>query len=209
MAFLSFHNQLHRIELTAKRQWIIAGVFLLLAVFTAWRTEYLKTSSALRLHMDDIAFGNHEDGNGHPADTAVILLTEVADVNEPSVADHWQLQLRSPSGVNVTMSPSEIHQNQPFVYVRKGSQHPVFYDPHDALYLKTATTPIPQGGKEVGILVFDLPKNVSRNSVEMKGTLLLLSCQDVLGNVVATHFVWKGGPPQSGPFYEPGIEEPH
>jgi hypothetical protein len=83
----------------------------------------------------------------------------------------------------------------------------VQYNPHDALYLKTAATPIQPGSKQTGFLKF-LLSNISTDEIS-EGTIFHLSCKDVYGREVFTEYVFKRGNGSEGfPFYSPGTEEP-
>ena len=83
------------------------------------------------------------------------------------------------------------------------------YDPKDALYNKTSSAPLPTGGKESGMLVFDLAGE-SQPDAEITGTVYRLICTDIFGNSIHEDHSIQGNHiknPEQFP-YLPGTTEP-
>jgi hypothetical protein len=180
----------------------LAVSFLLFASYQAWNDEYEKTHPGLRLAIDVIATARRSEN----AQTAtIVVLASISNVGSPSIADQWTLEMIPVSGDHVTMDPSMIHQDKPFVFSYDSGQS-VSYSPSDALYLKTPSAPLITGAKDTGFLIFDPPK-ITQPQAETTGTVYRLSCLDVFGNKVWADYTMKGGHWRAMP-YLPGITEP-
>ena len=64
----------------------------------------------------------------------------------------------------------------------------IIFSGNDALYDKTATTPVVSGGMQRGLLLFPLER-VSQEDVGRPGTKYILTFNDVTGRRYATEFI--------------------
>jgi hypothetical protein len=179
---------------------VIAGCFLALALFSSWRSEYLKTAAGLRLHVEAIDVGDLQAG------IAVIILGDVSNLGAtPTIADNWHLKIISPDGEQLfDGTPLAILDGKPFSFNFGSTIYS--YNPSDALYKKTVA-PLPQGDKVTGFLVFAIPDTLKRQTIIRVGTRLVVYCSDVFGNEIHGEHTITGKRVDGWP-YLPGINPP-
>jgi hypothetical protein len=192
-------RQVHK-PIGKKESVTIAGCFLVLALFSSWRTEYLKTNPGLRLRIDAIDVGDL------PTGTVVVILGDVSNRGEtPTVADTWHLKIISPAHKQLfDGTPQALLEGKPFTFTFNSMV--VSYNPSDALYKKTVT-PLPQGAKVTGFLLFAVPNTLAHQTITTVGTRLVVYCSDVFGNEIHGEHVITGKPINGWP-YLPGISPP-
>jgi hypothetical protein len=171
-----------------------------LALFSSWRSEYLKTAAGLRLRVEAIDVGDLQGG------VAVIILGDVSNLGAtPTIADNWHLKVISPAGEQLFDGmPLAILEGKPFSFAFGST---IFsYNPSDALYKKTVT-PLPQGAKVTGFLIFAMPDTLKGQMITKVGTRLVVYCSDVFGNEIHGEHAITGKRVNGWP-YLPGINPP-
>ena len=137
---------------------------------------------------------------------SMVVVAAISNVGEPSVADQWLLEMIPPGGKSLTIRPSTISQDKPLEF-HYDSGKTIAWNPKDALYLKTSSVPVPNGGKEPGFMIFTLPPGITQPQAEVPETIYRLSCVDVFGRKIFTDYHMTGGRWQEMPYF-PGLEQP-
>jgi hypothetical protein len=178
----------------------LATFFLLFASYQAWNDEYEKTHPGLHLDIDSV-------GTASTSDTVIVLvIASISNVGSPSIADQWQLEMTPVSGKPITIHPMLIPKDKPMTF-RSGYGRETSYDPSDALYLKSASTPVSTGAKETGFMIFAL-SNVSVGQANGVGTVYKLICSDIFGTKIWAQHTMNGHGERGPMPYYPGMIPP-
>jgi hypothetical protein len=164
------------------------------------RLDSKNGESGLRLNIDEMSSSRSKDR------ISMIVVAAVSNVGEPSVADQWLLEMIPRSGKSITILPSTINQDKPLEF-HYDSGRTIAWNPKDALYLKTSSIPVPNGGKQTGFLIFTLPPSITQPQAEIPETIYRLSCMDVFGRKISTDYHMTGGRWQEMPYF-PGLDQP-
>lgn len=133
-----------------------------------------QLESNLKGEIDSLMSGTSAE---RPNSTAILLVVNISNLGMPTTVGRWSLSvflgeeesrpariIFVPENITLSRTPGET-------WVWSGS---------DALYNKTAESPIPTGGTVRGILMFDLPK-VRHENFMRAGNVVILSYFDVQG----------------------------
>ena len=94
VALLWFWSTIKQRPISRKIGTALAIIFLCLAVFNAWREQYIKTLPRLKLHIEQSLIGPSHD---HPTDTYILLVVSVSrPYGPPSIAQDWGLTVKPP-----------------------------------------------------------------------------------------------------------------
>lgn len=181
---------------------------LLLASFLAWRDEYKKTRPGLQLVVQTFMSGQAHNESGNDI-TAVVLLASLSNVGQPSIADQWILTISFPDGRNpIVATPSALigESTLHLPVANVANRQSVDYNAKDALYDKTASVPISQGGRQTGFLLFEV-SGLTQAEAETPGMIYTVSCHDVFGNTIVGSFKKRAGMDNSIK-YLPGMDPP-
>jgi hypothetical protein len=142
------------------------------ATHTETATPVVSRTSELAPEIWRIYIGSPHQ---HEKDTSIILVVRVTNIGSvQTVALDYSLTVTMLGKDPLTALPTYIHPDKPIMLGTETASS-IRYSAEDALYNKTATKPITPGGGETGILVFTL-RDIDRNAVNAKGTVLTLSC---------------------------------
>jgi|ERR1700694_3734644 len=187
-------------SITRKWGMILTGLFLFLAVFTAWREQYLKTHPGIIMEMDEVIVADNI-----PHSAALIMVTaSVANRSDPTILDSWVLEISVP-GEPRTIEQTPVYLD-PRATIRFAGMSgiPDFkMDAGDVLYNKTLPQPLPLGSKVTGILEFEI-KGSSKDRISKKGTVFTLRCKNVSRDVIKASQYWTGN--SNGHQYYPGMK---
>jgi hypothetical protein len=189
-------------KLSVKVEIAVLLLFVFFATFQAWRSEYLKTRPGLHLKVLAIDVGALQEGG----QGVITILADLSNLGAaPTIADNWHLRVVSPKGVQLFDGmPFALLQGKPFSFTFGSAV--VSYDPSDALYKKTVS-PITQGAKVTGFLLFVVPNTLDRQTILKVGTKLAVYCSDVYGNEIHAEHTITGKAVTGWP-YVPGINVP-
>jgi hypothetical protein len=178
--------------------------FVLFALFSSWRTEYLKTAPGLKLEINSVAVGSV----GQTGVTGVTVFARISNLGNPTIADEWSLNFY-PVGTPVKKyGPLVIHRDAPVTFRGfNGNTIEEHFTAKDTLYSKTIPTPLVNGAREEGFMSFLLP-DVSKGDAEKVGARYELVCRDVAGNTIRGSWVWDGSRLPGAP-YVPGMDDPN
>jgi energy-coupling factor transporter transmembrane protein EcfT len=192
-------------KLSVKAEIAALLFFLFFAAFQAWQVQNLRTHPGLLLKIIGTDVGELEE-SGRAGPGVVAVLADLSNVgSEPTIADNWRLRIISPEGAQLFEGlPFALLHDKPFSFTIGPTVF--FYDPSDALYKKTVS-PLSQGAKVTGFLVFVLPDTLKRDTILRVGTRLVVYCNDVFGNEIYGEHAITGKPASGWP-YVPGINEP-
>ena len=135
--------------------------------------------------------------------SAAFVVASVSNLGSPSVADSWTLEITPPGEPARTLTFQWVQHDEPLVFHHENGQI-MTYSSSDMLYVKTASAPVPTGGKVRGMLLFPL-KDISLEKAKSAGSRFRLCAQDVAGNPICAERIMEGkGSP--GAVYFPGVE---
>ena len=175
--------------------------FLFFAAFQAWRVEYKKTTPGIILQIDSAGTGTINDGS-----TGALLFISVTNRGAPSIVDEWNLTLTVPGQAAKQFVPMMVDPSGSVTFSDHFG-HTATYDARDAIYKKTADTPLPTGGKETGYLGIPLP-GISTEMANSAGTVYEVSCQDAYANKFHASYIWKRQQTNNPVPAFPGMTEP-
>ncbi|HEY2234228.1 MAG TPA: hypothetical protein VGK01_12220 [Candidatus Angelobacter sp.] len=150
----------------------------------------------LRLEIDEVSSGTDaKDGN-----QVLIIIAAISNVGIPSIADKWEAFLTLPDNKVLHGRPLFIgsgisgttHDGRPF----KAAAIPLY---------EKSMTPITNGAKIVGSLLFDFP-GATEGQINQKGNTLELACHDVTGRRISASMPLREEP--TVPRYYPGAQNP-
>jgi hypothetical protein len=147
----------------------------------------LSPKSRLSLSIDSIVVS--DTVLDLPGASSLIVAT-ITNTGEPTIADTWELTVKTPSGQIYKSSPELI--DRPLIVGDLKGHPPTVIQPNAALYRKTAPNPLATGSKTQGILVFKMIGEPSRTSVMAVGNIFTLFCKDVYGNQIKATFTVTG-----------------
>ena len=137
---------------------VILSCGLVWSFFSAWRDEYKRANDAERKLTDNSPklVGEIQGlGTGvseHITGTFIVATISNLPSGAPTVVKNYTLIITLPSGKQVK---GEAYDVPPTVTIHTGKVPRTFYR-EDALYDKTMK-PIPSGGEETGLLLFQIP----------------------------------------------------
>ena len=179
----------------------LLGFCLFCAVFGAWREQYVanKTKSeGLRGEIPKFGYGSMRNG---PA--CIYPLVTISNQGTPSIAENFRAKITIGKTVIPDVKSSALHSS--FQFVLKDG--PVAIKPSEMLYEK-ASTPIPQGGKVTGWLLFFFDGWTS-DQLHEAGVNITVYFKDVSGRTYETApFTDVGGSQSGSTLYIPGVEDP-
>lgn len=178
--------------------YIPAAIFICLVVFGFLNQRGRRFDMPqLRASIDGYMLGNAEDDT---ASTLMIMFVSLRNHGMPSIAEGWQLSIRTASHQIVRASMRLV---PPVVSVKSLGGEEIQYSGQDALYEKAIQAPIPTGGLVRGILFFVFER-MARDVVGRSGSVLTLTFNDVSGKV---YLVSTTAGEQTSPFlYYPGLQ---
>jgi hypothetical protein len=186
VALVALYTLVKEVPIPKKVGIAIALFFLLLAIFTAWRNEYLKTRPGLIVTVRQI--GAMTDGEY----SRLFVITSVSNRGSASVADGWELRVKRAGSKTwgSWTAPYLFEPNRPIIIEQRGVVRK--YSPNDALYLKAGDKPIENGGRVTGFLAFRVPA-ITQQQAMQDGVEYELRCEDVSGNKIVGKFSTTGG----------------
>lgn len=197
---VGLHNQF-RAPFSKRHSIWISTVLLFIALFTSWRTEYLKATTGLKLEILGMSAANKRDG------TPLLLpLIAVSNSGNPSTADRWRITITPVYGKEITAEPLIVDENNPVMVLTRDNRK-VEYNQKQILYFKTASNPVVAGGKQIGLLPFGFP-GMSERQLTERGNVAHISCADVFGNTISIDYVMQGGVYADALPYSPGMDQP-
>lgn len=168
--------------------WGLAAVLLFYATFQAWRDEYGKTQPGLQLSIDEDSFNDYTGvtRGGVPitnqSGTFLYVIASVRNLNAPSIAEEWEVLVQMPGQTEIIKPRMVDLFNFP-------GQTPIIINgdtiPLSKLLYKQTLTPIAQGDKKQGLLLFFID-GISMRLLAVKGTKITLTCRDVANNLIST-----------------------
>jgi hypothetical protein len=198
MALLAIWEHHTGTTVPKKVYWVIMIVFMVAAMFLAWRDERIASVNARqslarneqelaeerRRNRPDLSGIIDEVGMGQPADgslkTAIFLTVSVRNKGgAPSVAEAWTVEITIP-GIGPKAAPI-VYSDQPFELHREG-RSTVVRAPSETIYEKTAT-PIPSGGMTRGTLVCFLD-GITKDQAWQAGTTIRVKFEDINGESI-------------------------
>jgi hypothetical protein len=183
VALVWLWGTLNKVPVSRKIGLGLALIFLVMALFKAWRDQYMKNKSGLSLRIDQIRVSDPVSSvNGVP----VFVVANLSNRGTPSQADGWHLEISLP---NVKEKVRVA-----YVTIKEGSliMEGKFRIPgSESLDRKVFGEPIPTGKKVRGILCFSA-LGVQKSAVISPGVLLTLSCKDIAGNTLRAKHRMKG-----------------
>ncbi len=191
IALLALLHVITEKDLPRKVGFAVAGVFLFLAIFTAWRDEYRKSQPGLHLTIEGAGIGEGTRA-GRPL-TAAIMLVSLTNRGTPSIADGWQMTLTYAGRGKPVAVQMHYVDPQPSITLEMIHGPVVTISQDDVLYNKTMKEPIATGMKVVGLMVGDIP-DLSFFDVYKQGTIIELRCHDVYQNVIRGTWKFTGTP---------------
>ena len=200
-------------EIPAKWYIRIAVLFAFVGCFMAWEDQYHAAQSAIaQIDQNSPKLAGEIQlyiaGVVPELQTAIMLLVRVSNVGSPSIVRDWALTVVLPSG-------KEIRARNIFIPITITMPTPKglrVFRQEDALYNKT-TTPIPNGGEQTGILLFEIPDLPPKSSTTLpdelreSGAKVVLEFHDIKNKRYTCSKV-VSGTPDSDIFYYPGTKPP-
>jgi hypothetical protein len=164
-------------RLSVKVEIAVLLLFVFFASFQAWRSEYLKTRPGL--HIKVLERWQWVPDKGAPG---LLVIVSVYNLGTPTIADGWKVRVKQANSRawGDYVGYSLVDPTVPAPIQVKDVPFKVFYNPMDAIFLKT-TQPIATGAKLNGFITvagnFDLSKLGAGAQIEV-------ACQDVAENSV-------------------------
>lgn len=186
-----------------KRGFIIAaaGVALLIAPIHIWTIEHrarLFAEESLASRLPKLSLHIVEAATGMVNNQVFLLLTvRIRNMGTPSVADTWEIHLISADGQSCRFLKRLIPPNG----INLGTKH---ISASDAIYDKVVSNPIPEGGQQVGVILYQVD-GISNANLASESNSLRLSVRDVTGKLVISDS-FKGE--RIGLQYYPGMSHP-
>ena len=157
----------------------IAGFF---ALCLAWLREHLKYRDAqdkieqaqrpkFLIKIEQTMLG----ARGQNSSTSpIFLVASIRSAGAPSAALNWKLEVTVPGGTGPKLASRQKTPNR----IEMDDGETAIFSEGDALYERTLVA-IPNGGFAIGVLAFLV--EVRTSALELPGTILKLSCDDVYG----------------------------
>jgi hypothetical protein len=207
MAIVWLWEKVKKSTVSQRTSLVLASLFLLTACFNAWKAEYDKTRTSLKVYIDMVGIVPHYPGP--PPDSAyAILAASVSNIGTPSAADGWLLHVKVlGEKAERVYAPWMFQKGRPIIFDGMNNVPLSYtYGPEEALYLKTAPHPLPTGEKVTGLIGFKL-EGLDYERARMLGNVFTIECKDIFGNSVSgTYIRTTHG---EGPMrYLPGMGEP-
>ncbi len=134
--------------------------------------------------------------------TFVVIVATVKNKGTPSIADHWELLIRSPDGME---RKAQTINFPPLINVPVAPGNHQMLTRDDDLLSKTSV-PIPTGGKTQGAITFVF-ENIRNEVFRHAGTQYVLTSHDINGNISTATYKDAGQMP-SYPAFFPGLKNP-
>jgi hypothetical protein len=197
VALVSLWSLLRKIPPSKKFGVVLALVFLFVALFNAWRDQYVRSHPALVLKIDQNGVGVNPDG-----EVVIFIQASIFNRGAPTILRDWSLFVTPPGKAEIRAENHLITKESPIVFHEASGT--VTFDPEDTLYYKT-TSPVVSGGQTSGVLVFGI-KGETKEAIAQSGTKLKLTCTDVFDNLISVEVPRKGL--SEGIKFVPGINVP-
>jgi len=198
----------------------LAIIFLFFAFFHAWRDQH---HAALQAQEDkrkaeeqlvgiekhsfpdlkgEIIFSFIETNKDNPGNTRVVFGVSVTNNGAPSITKNWLARIDIPGRGSVSSIP--IHYPRGFDLTKDGQVGERLKN-SDAIFEKTAESPVTTGAEVHGWLLFFL-KGVNPEELRRDGTVVQLTFLDVNGKQHRITRLWPIGLDVDLPPYVPGIQ---
>ncbi|MGD0819426.1 MAG: hypothetical protein ABSA71_01620 [Desulfomonilia bacterium] len=190
MAVIWLWHVLKEKHMTRKSGICVALLILFWACYIAWLNEYKKTQPGLHLNVYQVAVG--ADMDVVPPRPFVYMSAAIKNNGEPSIADHWELDIYLPNNPTPhRYSPEIIRSSSPKNMFDMIGGETVVLDESETLYNKTMKEPIKSGMKIVGFLPFII-HDLTVDDANQLGTaaIYVLRCYDINENKIESKYDW-------------------
>lgn len=137
-----------------------------------------RSKPKLLPHIAGNWVGSYEQGASSGA--TVLLAIRIGNQGAPSIADNWLLTVKIPNREEPIVERPTHPGTPPILHPEDKAKPNLALDLREAIYIKVGEEPIVTGGKAEGWLLFFL-KNISHDAIYQKGTQLIVSFSDVMG----------------------------